>query len=134
MLVKNSGLLGVSGISSDIRDLHKLSNENEDAKFAIELYAQRVVDYMAMYLNKIHYPDAIVFTAGMGENDAVLRKMIIDKVKSYKLFLDEESNLANYEDYMLISSQESEIPIYKMRTNEEIVIAKYVKELVNSHN
>ncbi len=134
MLVKNSGLLGVSGISSDIRDLHKLSNENEDAKFAIELYAQRVVDYMAMYLNKIHYPDAIVFTAGMGENDAVLRKMIIDKVKSYKLFLDQESNLANYEDYMLISSQESEIPIYKMRTNEEIVIAKYVKELVNSHN
>lgn len=87
-----------------------------------------------MYLNKIHYPDAIVFTAGMGENDAVLRKMIIDKVKSYKLFLDKESNLANYEDYMLISSQESEIPIYKMRTNEEIVIAKYVKELVNSHN
>ncbi|MBD4758652.1 acetate/propionate family kinase, partial [Xanthomonas citri pv. citri] len=78
--------------------------------------------------------DAIVFTAGMGENDSVLRKMIIDKVKSYKLCLDEESNLANYDDYMLISSKESEIPIYKMRTNEEIVIAKYVKELVNSHN
>lgn len=89
---------------------------------------------MVMYLNKVYYFDVIVFIVGMGENDLVLRKMIIDKVKLYKLCLDEESNLVNYDDYMFIFLKELEILIYKMRINEEIVIVKYVKELVNLYN
>lgn len=89
---------------------------------------------MVMYLNKVYYFDVIVFIVGMGENDLVLRKMIIDKVKLYKLCLDEKSNLVNYDDYMFIFLKELEILIYKMRINEEIVIVKYVKELVNLYN
>lgn len=89
---------------------------------------------MVMYLNKVYYFDVIVFIVGMGENDLVLRKMIIDKFKLYKLCLDEKSNLVNYDDYMFIFLKELEILIYKMRINEEIVIVKYVKELVNLYN
>lgn len=89
---------------------------------------------MVMYLNKVYYFDVIVFIVGMGENDLVLRKMIIDKVKLYKLCLDEKSNLVNYDDYMFIFLKELEILIYKMWINEEIVIVKYVKELVNLYN
>ncbi|MCU4116878.1 acetate/propionate family kinase [Mycoplasma zalophi] len=132
MMVKKSGLLGVSGLSNDIRDLHEAAaNGNEDAAFAIDLFASKVVDYIASYINKIQKPiDAIVFTAGIGENDEIIREKVANQLQvAFGVKLSQKANLESYDDYKLISSKTSKIPVYKVRTNEEIVIARYVKEL-----
>lgn len=132
MLVKKSGLLGVSGISNDIRDLHEVYETNEKAKLAIDLFVSKVVDYVVMYLNKIGKNiDALVFTAGIGENDDIVRDMVVKQLNAYDVKLVQEANLdRKYDDYKLISTEDSQFPIYKVRTNEEIVIARYVKELI----
>ncbi|QSF13738.1 acetate/propionate family kinase [Mycoplasma sp. Mirounga ES2805-ORL] len=131
MMVKQSGLLGVSGISNDIRDLHELYEKNEDAKLAIDIFVSRIVDYIAMYLNKLGTKiDALVFTAGIGENDDIIRKMVIDKLQLFGLKLNQKENLEKYDDFKIISNNNSSIPIYKVRTDEEVVIARYVKNLI----
>ncbi|MBN0919624.1 acetate/propionate family kinase [[Mycoplasma] gypis] len=131
MMVKQSGLLGVSGISNDIRDLHAVSDTNPKAKFAVDLFCSKVVDYIAQYINKIGKPiDAIVFTAGIGENDEIVRDEVIKGLKYFGVKLSEKANLEKYDDYKVISSKASTIPVYKMRTNEELVIARYVKDMV----
>ncbi|MGX9395441.1 acetate/propionate family kinase [Mycoplasma sp. 1573] len=132
MMVKKSGLLGVSGISNDVRDLHAAweNDKNEDAKFAIDLFCHKVVDYIAQYINKIGKPiDAIVFTAGIGENDDIVRDLVVKGLKSFGVRLSDKANKEKYADYKLISSPASKIPVYKIRTDEEVVIAKYVKSL-----
>ncbi|WP_029513742.1 acetate/propionate family kinase [Mycoplasmopsis primatum] len=135
MLVKKSGLLGISGISNDIRDLHNLYEKDENAKFAVDLFVSKIVDYLAMYLNKIgKEPDAIVFTAGIGENDPIIRQMVVDGINSYNLKISPKLNEAKYDDYVKISSDSSDIPVYKMKTNEEIVIARYVKKILSKLN
>ncbi|QJG66862.1 acetate/propionate family kinase [Mycoplasma phocoenae] len=132
MFVKQSGLLGISGISNDIRDLHAACAEgNEKAQFAVDMFVWRVVDTIAAYINKIGEPiDAIVFTAGIGENDEIVRKSVIEKLPSFGVKLDEEKNLEKYGSELLISTKDSKIPVYKVRTDEEIVIARYVKEMI----
>ncbi|WP_406613960.1 acetate/propionate family kinase [Mycoplasma corogypsi] len=126
MLNKESGLLGVSGISSDMRDLRGLAKEgNLDAEFAIELFAQKVADYTANYANKIGgKPEAIVFTAGIGENDFSIRKRIISKLFFRNIEICDQRNEADFTDYKLISTDNSEVPVYVIRTNEELLIAR----------
>ncbi|VEU78303.1 acetate/propionate family kinase [Mycoplasmopsis columbinasalis] len=131
MLVKKSGLLGVSGVSNDVRDLHAVYDTNPDAKLALDIFVARIVDYVAMYLNKVGKPDALIFTAGIGENDEIIRQRVIDGLSLFNFELDQEANLAKYDDFKLISTADSKIPVYKVRTNEEIVIARYVKQLLN---
>ncbi|QJG66929.1 acetate/propionate family kinase [Mycoplasma phocoenae] len=129
ILNNQSGLLGVSGVSSDMRDLEEKAETNPRAKFALDLFAQKSADYLANYLNKIqNKPDAIVFTAGIGENGASARQNIIDRIHSYNVKLDEK-NLERGGDYWLISSPESEIPVYVIRTDEELMIATDAKNL-----
>ncbi|OAB48662.1 acetate/propionate family kinase [Mycoplasmopsis gallinarum] len=131
MMVKKSGLLGVSGLSNDIRDLHAVYDTNPKAKLAIDLFVSKVIDYLVAYLNKVGPKiDALVFTAGIGENDDIIRQSVIKGLTAYNVALDEAKNLQSYDDYELISTPNSEFPIYKIRTNEEIVIAKYVKEMM----
>lgn len=133
-LNKESGILGVSGVSNDFRDVQKAAeNGNQDAKFAIDLFAQRVADISATYANKINGKlDAIVFTAGIGENASLVREKIIEKLHYSKFKLDKELNNtspSNVGEYLLISKKDSEVPIYIVRTNEELFIAKEVKSL-----
>ncbi|WP_211334701.1 acetate/propionate family kinase [Mycoplasmopsis mucosicanis] len=132
MMVKKSGLLGVSGISNDIRDLHPFYNKDKSAKLAIDLYVSKAVDYIAAYLNKIgERIDALVFTAGIGENDVVIRDMIVKNLKAFDVKLSGPKNSQFYDDYLLISTPGSKFPIYKLRTDEEVVIARYAKDLVS---
>ncbi|MGX9340831.1 acetate/propionate family kinase [Mycoplasma sp. 128] len=129
ILNKESGLLGVSGISSDMRDLEAKQLVDPNARFALDLFAQKVADYLAVYLNKIaNKPDAIVFTAGIGENDPLTRQNIINRIHSYNVKLS-EANTQKFDDYILISTPDSEIPVYVIRTNEELVIATDAKNL-----
>ncbi|MCU4117412.1 acetate/propionate family kinase [Mycoplasma zalophi] len=129
ILNKKSGLLGVSGISSDMRDLEKVQLTNENARFALDLFAQKSADYLALYLNKIAKKlDAIVFTAGIGENDPLTRQNIINRIHSYNVKLSEK-NTEKFDKWSLISSDDSEIPVFVIRTNEELMIATDAKEL-----
>ncbi|MCS4536569.1 MULTISPECIES: acetate/propionate family kinase [unclassified Mycoplasma] len=135
MMVKKSGLLGVSGVSNDIRDLHDVYNTNNNAKLAIDIFVARAVDYISSYLNKIgERIDALVFTAGIGENDPVIRDMIVKGLNSYRIKLSAPKNVQDYNDFLEISTPASEFPVFKVRTNEEIIIARYAKELVKSHD
>ncbi|UWD33980.1 acetate/propionate family kinase [Mesomycoplasma molare] len=131
LLNKNSGLLGVSGISSDMRDLVKRYKENdENAIFTLNLYAQKIVDYLANYINKVGKKiDALVFTAGIGENSSFIRELVIEKLDLPNLNIELDQNKNNIspseiKDYLLISSNNSQIPVYVIRTNEELLIAQ----------
>ncbi|MBN0919094.1 acetate/propionate family kinase [[Mycoplasma] gypis] len=129
ILNKKSGLLGISGISSDMRDLGSKQLFDKNARFALDLFAQKSADYLALYLNKIaNKPDAIVFTAGIGENDPITRQNIINRIHSYNVKLS-EANTQKFDEWALISSPDSEIPVYAIRTNEELMIATDAKNL-----
>lgn len=130
MLNEESGLLGVSKISSDIRDVEEAKKTNERAKFAIDLYVRKIADYLINYMNKIEGKiDAIVFTAGVGENDEYIRQAVIDKIHLVKLEIDSELNKGrDFDSYKLISTKNSSIPIYIIRADEELYIAKEVKQ------
>lgn len=125
MILKNSGLKGISGISQDLRDVAKAAEKgNSKAVFALDLYAQKIADYLANYLNKVKTPEAIVFTAGVGENSAEMRQQIINKIHLIDLEIDAHANQKIDGDYQLISTTNSALPIYVIRTDEELMIAK----------
>ncbi|UWV92609.1 acetate/propionate family kinase [Mycoplasmopsis cynos] len=126
ILNKESGLMGVSGISSDMRDLRKaIAENNKDALFALELFTQKIADYTSIYFNKLGGKiDAIVFTAGIGENNAYVRSEIINKLYFRKIKLSQKLNNGKIGEFQLISTFDSEIPVYVIRTNEELVIAR----------
>ncbi|QBF34557.1 acetate/propionate family kinase [Mycoplasmopsis phocirhinis] len=129
-LNKKSGLLGVSGVSSDMRDIEEaISQGNKKAIFAEELYIQKIVDYIANYANKIENVDAIVFTAGVGENSPRLRQAVVDKLHFAKIKLDTQANNAKVGEYALISTPDSAIKVYVVRTNEELLIAQNALKL-----
>ncbi|WP_373437520.1 acetate/propionate family kinase [Metamycoplasma equirhinis] len=130
LLNEESGMLGVSQVSSDIRDIHKVRGENSQAQFAMNLYVTRIADYLITYLNKIEGKiDAIVFTAGIGENDDYVREQVINKIHLLNLKIDKTANEnRNFKDYKLISTKESELPIFVIKAEEEMYIAKEASE------
>ncbi|MCS4537131.1 MULTISPECIES: acetate/propionate family kinase [unclassified Mycoplasma] len=131
-LNKKSGLLGVSGVSSDMRDIEQAVSEgNKRAIFAEELYVQKIVDYIANYANKIESVDAIVFTAGVGENSATLRQAVVDKLHFANIKLDQQANTGKIGEYALISTPDSAVKVYVVRTNEELLIAQNALKIFN---
>ena len=126
ILNKESGLKGVSGVSQDMRDVTEAALKgNKQAEFAMDLYAQKVADYVATYHNKLGGKiDALVFTAGVGENSSIIRGKIIDKLHFAKIKLDKSKNEAKFDDVNLITTDDSEVKVYIIRTDEELLIAK----------
>ena len=133
-LNKKSGLLGVSGISSDSRDIETAVSEgNERAVLAQDIYAQKIANYIAMYNNLLGGADVICLTAGVGENSAIMRKMILDRIASLGVKLDESVN--NFRgEFRLITTADSKIPVYVVPTNEELMIAIDTMELAQNNN
>ena len=130
-LNKTSGLLGISGISSDSRDVENASKEgNERAILAQNMYAQKIANFIAMYNNLLDGADVITLTAGVGENSSVMRKLICERIKSLGVLIDEERNNCRGE-FKLISSDNSKIPVYVVPTNEELMIALDTMELIS---
>lgn len=131
MLNKESGLLGVSGVSGDFRDVLAAANEgNERAKLAIEIFFRRVGDYIGRYFVSMGGVDAIAFTAGIGENSAFARKGIMDLVsEALGIVIDDDAN-ENGNGERLISTPESKVKVYVIPTNEELVIARDTKRLL----
>lgn len=129
ILNKQSGLLGISGVSSDMRDIDaEIKKGNHRAKLALDLFGKYIADYCSSYMNKIGPNiDALVFTAGIGENAAVARKAIIDRINILNVKLDPNLNERSPKDIgevELISTKDSVVPVYIIRTNEELMIAK----------
>lgn len=132
MLNKESGLLGVSGVSSDFRDVMNAANEgNERAKLAMDIFFRRVIAYIGRYFIALGGCDAIAFTAGIGENSAFARKEILSLVsEALGIVIDDDAN-ENGEGERLITKPESKIKVYVIPTNEELVIARDTKRLLN---
>lgn len=128
-LNKRSGYLGVSGISSDSRDLVSASKEgNKRAQLAIDIQVKRIVDYIAAYHVYMGGTDAIVFTAGIGENTKTTRAAIINRLSVLGAKIDDGRNDCRGVE-RLISTDDSAIAVYVVPTNEEVMIARDTMEL-----
>ncbi len=133
-LNKASGLLGVSGISSDSRDVEQAAEEgNPRAILAQEMYAQKIANYIAMYNNLLNGADVIAFTAGVGENSKHMRELVISKIASLGVKIDVSKNDFRGE-FRLITSDDSKIPVYVVPTDEELMIAIDTMNLVLNNN
>ena len=130
VLNKQSGLLGISGVSSDSRDIEEgIKNGNERCILAQEMYVKRIVEYIAKYYVLLGGCDAIVFTAGVGENSISTRKEILNKLAVLGIKVDEEANNVRGEERK-ITTDDSTVPAYIIPTNEELMIAKDTYSLV----
>lgn len=130
VLNKQSGLLGISGVSSDSRDIEEgIKNGNERCILAQEMYVKRIVEYIAKYYVLLGGCDAIVFTAGVGENSISTRREILNKLAVLGIKVDEEANNVRGEERK-ITTDDSNVPAYIIPTNEELMIAKDTYSLV----
>ena len=123
ILNKQSGLLGISGVSSDSRDIEDgIKNGNERCILAQKMYVKRIVDYIAKYYVELGGCDAIIFTAGVGENSISTRMEVMEKLACLGEKPDVERNNVRGKE-ALITADSSKIPVYVIPTNEELMIA-----------
>ena len=124
ILNNKSGYLGVSGISNDSRDLEEAMEQgNERAKLALDLQFKRIADYIGAYFLRLGRVDAIIFTAGIGENSSHTRKEILKRVNALGVEVDEEANNTRGE-IKEISTKDSKVKAFIIPTNEELMIAR----------
>lgn len=130
VLNKKSGVEGLSGVSSDFRDLEKAYYEgNQRAIDACEVFAYRVAKYIGAYVAAMNGVDAIAFTAGIGENTSFIREKIVAYLGYLGITLDTEANTVRGED-KIISTPDSRVPVCVIPTNEELAIARETVALV----
>ena len=132
LLNKKSGLLGVSGISSDCRDIQKARKEgNERAQIAISLFVNRIINVIGGYYMQLGSVDAIVLTAGIAENDYVMREDILKGLTAgLGLSVNYELNAAASNQEICISNPDSKVACWIVPTNEELVIARDTVRIV----
>ena len=129
ILNKKSGLLGISKKYSDSRDIEDgIKNGDELCELAQDIYVRRIVEYIAKYYVLLGGCDAIVMTAGVGENSIPTRKQILDKLSVLGVQIDEERNNIRGEE-QLITKDSSKIPVWVIPTDEELMIARDTYEL-----
>jgi len=131
ILNKKSGILGMSGgISTDFRDVQKAADEgNHLAQVALDAFAYRVAKYVGAYTAAMNGVDAIVFTAGVGENDAKMRGQIMEYMGFLGAEIDEEINKASRGKEAVISTADSKVKVMVIPTNEELMIARDTAKL-----
>ena len=127
-LNKKCGILGISGFSSDCRDLTAASEEgNERATLALEMLAYRVKKYVGSYIAVLGGVDAIVFTGGIGENSDLIRKLVMEDMEYCGAKIDLEKNAVRGTTY--INTEDSKVKVMVVPTNEELSIARETKAL-----
>ena len=130
VLNKKSGVYGMSGVSSDFRDIENAANEgNKRAETALESFAYRVAKYVGAYAAAMGGVDAIAFTAGVGENDKITRKKVCDYLGFLGITIDDEANAKRGEE-IVISTPDSKVSVLVIPTNEELAIARETLALV----
>lgn len=131
ILNNESGLLGISNYSSDMRKIFDNLN-NDQCRLSINLYCKQISEWIIKYINELKGKvDAIVFTGGIGENNQEIRLKIINNIKILKILIDSKLNNKTCNDYLKISSYTSLIPIFIIKTNEELMIFKDSWKLYN---
>ena len=136
-LNKKSGFLGISGFS-DCRDVEEAAAKGDErAVLALDMYNDRIAKYIADYYIELEGKvDAIVFTAGVGENGSAVRESVISRLKPLGIELDKKVNesVAGFKDVSegIISNKKSKVPVWVLPTNEELMIIKDTYEIVNN--
>ncbi len=138
-LNKKSGLLGVSGVSEDMRDVEDVANSNEvseradDCRLALKMHAYKVKKYIGSYMAVLGSVDAIAFTAGVGENGSAYRASVLEGLEAFGIKIDDNKNDKNFVrgEVNLISSNDSKIKVYVIPTDEELMIAKDTERLLS---
>ena len=132
MIQKQSGVLGVSGISNDMRDIEAgIENGDERAKLAMDMYNYRILKYIGAYAAVLDGVDAIVFTGGVGENQWGTRKWLCDHLGYLGVKIDDEANKVRGEE-KVISAPDSKVTVVVIPTDEELVIASDTAEIVGA--
>ncbi|MDP4144707.1 MAG: acetate kinase [Bacillota bacterium] len=136
ILNKKSGLLGVSGLSSDMRDINKaaLEENNAKAQLARNIFTYRIKHYIGAYAAAMNGLDCIVFTGGVGENSCLNRAPICENMNFIGIKIDEEKNNKAIGIPMDISHEDSKVKVLVIPTDEEMTIARDTKEIVESLN
>ena len=130
ILNKESGLAGMSGLTSDFRDIRAgVKANNARAKAAMEAYIYSIAKYVGAYIVAMNGVDAIAFTAGIGENAPELRKGVMDQLGFLGVKADEEKCQITGEEIM-VSTADSKVKVFIVPTNEELAIARETKALV----
>jgi len=129
LMNKKSGVLGVSGVSNDFREIDEAaSNGNERAELALEIFSYKVKKVIGEYSAVLDYPDAIVFTAGIGENSASIRNRILSGLENFGIKIDQEKNKIRGQE-IDIATPDSKIRVLVIPTNEELTIARDTIEI-----
>jgi acetate kinase len=133
MLNKHSGLMAISGISSDMREVEQaISEGDKNAKLAFEMYEYRLRKYIGAYTAAMNGVDVLVFTAGVGENSVLLRQTVCKQLTFFGVDLDKERNQTISSDERRISASGSRVEVLVIPTNEELMIARETYRLVNN--
>ncbi|MCA1038814.1 acetate kinase [Bacillus infantis] len=129
VLNKESGMLGVSGFSSDLRDIEVQASEgNERAELALEVFANRIHKYIGSYASRMYGVDAIIFTAGIGENSAEIRERVLQGLEFMGVYWDPALNKVRGEE-TFVNYPHSPVKVIVIPTNEEVMIARDVVRL-----
>ena len=132
LLNKHSGLQGLSGVSSDMREIIEAVNQgNERARIALDIFTYRLKKYIGSYAAALGGLDALIFTGGIGENSPLIRKEALDGLNFMGLTLDEEKNNATVGTENDISGKDSKVKVMVIPTNEEMVIAIDTEKIVS---
>ncbi len=123
VLNKESGMLALSGFSSDLRDIEQQSGENKRAELALEVFAGRIHKYLGSYAAKMSGVDAIIFTAGVGENSATIREKVLHGLEFMGVYWDPALNQIRGKD-QFINYPHSPVKVIVISTNEEVMIAR----------
>ncbi|MBT2288540.1 acetate kinase [Paenibacillus albidus] len=135
MLNKHSGMLAISGISSDMREIIEGYEKGEpNASLAFEMYEYRLRKYIGAYTAALNGADVIVFTAGVGENASLLREKVLNNLTYLGIELDAEANKVRSGDPRRISTADSKVQVLVVPTNEELVIARDTYRIVQGMN
>lgn len=135
MLNKHSGMLAISGISSDMREIVEAMGEGDtNAKLAFDMYTYRVRKYIGAYAAAMNGVDIILFTAGVGENSNVLRKAVCEGISFMGVELDEERNNVRSKEVRQISTDTSRVKVLVVPTNEELLIARDTYTIVKGES
>jgi len=127
------GLLGVSGISSDMRDLLKAFQEGNDrARLALQMYTYRIKKYIGMYSASMNGVDVIVFTGGVGENAVLIRDMCCTDMEYLGIDFDKEKNKKTIGIEGELTAQKSKVRVLCVPTNEELVIARDTARIIGN--
>ncbi len=132
VLNKESGLKGLCGMN-DMRDIHAAVDQGDErAKMALDVQTYRTRKYIGSYMTVLGRVDGIVFTAGIGENDAIVRQMSLEGMAIFGIYLDEQANAQRAAGSIRISTEDSNVPVFVIPTNEELAIARETVQIVDN--